>query len=162
MHVICEWPASELLQCEVLAWDDTTGQSNLQQFLLFILCWRQVFALGLVGWRALGKENEYFTKLDYWLLIWCVWWTQVSVGNFQDKRYCMHEVHSTLYILWVIARVTENRRLETIVRTQTNATKTYLHEGRMLRHYSSMVSLRAAVTTKGRHQQTSSLRQHQR
>ena len=74
----------------------------------------------------------------------------------------MQEVHLTLLILWVIARVTENRRLETIVKTQTNATKTHLHEGRMLRHYSSMVSLRAAVTTKGRHQQTSSLRQHQR
>ena len=43
------------------------------------------------------------------------------------------------HYLWVIARVTENRRLETIVRTQTNATKTYLHEGRMLRHYNLFV-----------------------
>ena len=65
------------------------------------------------------------------------------------------------YILWVIAKLIEDRRPETIVRSQTNATQTHLHEGRMLRHYSSMVSLRPAVTTKGRHQQTSSLRQHQ-
>ena len=49
------------------------------------------------------------------------------------------------HYLWVIVKVTEDRRPETIVRSQTNATQTHLHEGRMLRHYSSMVSLRAAV-----------------
>ena len=164
MHVICESPASESLQCEwdqVLGWDDTTGQSNLQQFLLLILCWRQVYALGLVGWRALRKENEYFTKLDYWLLIWCVWWTQVSVGNFQDKRYCMHEVHSTLFL---------GHRQG--YRKQTTGDHCYdanqRHKSSLARRKDAQallvepVSLRAAVTTKGRHQHTSSLRQHQR
>ena len=44
------------------------------------------------------------------------------------------------HYFWVIDRVTENRRLETIVMTQTNATKAHLQEGRMLRHYSSSLS----------------------
>ena len=110
--------------------------------------WRQVYALGLVGWRPLGKENEYFTKLD--LLAFdtmCIMNTRWLWATFKTKgTACMRCIQ---HYLWVIARVTENRRLETIcnVRTQTNATKTYLHEGRMLRHYSSMVSL----TASGRH-----------
>ena len=66
------------------------------------------------------------------------------MGIFQDNRStaCMW---CNQHYLWVIAKVTEDRRPETIVRSQTNATQTHLHEGRMLRHYSSMVSLRAAV-----------------
>ena len=66
------------------------------------------------------------------------------MGIFQDNRStaCMWCIQ---HYLWVIAKVTEDRRPETIVRSQTNATQTHLHEGRMLRHYSSMVSLRAAV-----------------
>ena len=167
---MCESPAGELL-CrwyQVLGWAATTRQSNIQWFLLLVMSGRQVSALSF-GWVMNNrKENEYTTKLVFLLLIWCVWWTQSNwnmdvVGNFQDyryDRYCMHAVHSYGFM-----GHRQDFRWQTTGEhcwKKPTPQNTHLHEGRMLGHDSSMVSLRAAVTTKGCHQRTSSFRQHQR
>ena len=106
---------------------------------------RQVFALSF-GWLMnTRKENEYITKLVFLLLIWCVWWTQSHwnldvVGNFQDYRYryCMDAVYSLFYGSPTGFQMTGNGR--TLLGRKPTPQNTHLHEGRMLRHDSSMVS----------------------
>ena len=78
------------------------------------------------------KENEYYTSQVGLLAFDMMSKMNTCAGNFQDNRYCMHVV-----VRYSCKRETSG---ETIVRTQTNATKkTHLHEGRMIGHYSSMV-----------------------
>ena len=83
-----------------------------------------------LGWLKSIRERKWiFYQVGLLAFDMMCMMRQVSVGNFQDNRYCMHVVHSTLFM----GHSQGNRRPETIVRSQTNATQTHLHEGRMLR-----------------------------
>ena len=164
MHVICESPASEFWQCEWdqvpwEGWHNWTIKSSTVSLAHLVL---ETSLCSWLGWLKSIRERKWIFyqvgllafDMDVYDEHKSVWTTFKTTGT-----ACMWCIQ---HYFCVIASVTQDRRPETIARTQTNATKTHLHEGKMLRHYSSMVSLRAAVTTKGRHQQTFNLRHHQR
>ena len=163
MRITCQWVITVRVRPSTrMGWHNWTIKPSTASLAHLALETRLYIAM-LLAWLAEEHSGKKMNILPSWISgFWydvydehmSVWATFKTTGT-----ACMWCIQ---HYLWVIAKVTEDRRPETIVRSQTNATQTHLHEGRMLRHYSSMVSLRAAVTTKGRHQQTSRLRQHQR
>ena len=161
MWITCQWVITVWVRPSTrVGWHDWTIKSSTVSLARLVL---ETSLCSWLGWLKSIRERKWIFYQVGLLAFDILCMVNTSQCGQLSRQEVLHAKGAfNTILIWVIARVTENRRVETIIRTQNNATNTYLHEGRMLRHYSSMVSLRAAVTTKGRHQQTSSLRQHQR
>ena len=96
MWIICQWVITVWVRPSTrVGWHNWTIKSSTVSLAHLVL---ETSLCSWLGWLKSIRERKWiFYQVGLLAFDMMCIWAQVSVGNFQDKRYCMHEVHSTLF-----------------------------------------------------------------